>query len=522
MNVMQNEPADLSKYHYAIYARKSTEDANKQVRSIEDQITECKILAANLGLNVVRIIRETKSAKTPNKRPEFTKMIKDVKGGQLDGVIAWHPDRLARNMVEAGKIIYYLDTNILKDLRFQSHQFSNDANGKMLLGLLFVIAKHYSDDLKAKVERGIKHNLEEGKSSGSPKYGYIRDKDGIYRPDGDNFKIVQQAWFLRAEGKTLEEVAGFLNQQGLTRYKKVADKRAPLKAQKSMLGRMFADTFYFGVLNQTNQSIDLRELGISFEPMIDKETFAKVQELSYARKRGQNKRAAFYPLRDLVFCGICNDPRPMSVGKSKGSDGLYRLYYRCKGEECTRKPKSTRANIILGAVGRVIDDNLAHLPQSTYDEYLKELDEIGKVGLANIRNEVTRAKTTLAAYKREQLALLVSVNGLTDERARNMANSRISEISIDMERLEKTIAKNQAAINKGELPRLTSEEFWAVIQLSSTKLKAADPVQKDIIVRNYFLKLHFDNEKAVSYIWREPFASLLNFAKVPSGGATGT
>jgi len=57
------EEIDITKLKYVLYARKSTDDPQKQVRSIEDQIYDCRLLQSRLGLNVVGILRETKSAK---------------------------------------------------------------------------------------------------------------------------------------------------------------------------------------------------------------------------------------------------------------------------------------------------------------------------------------------------------------------------------------------------------------------------------------------------------------------------
>src|SRR5690606_34949826 len=131
--------------------------------------------------------------------------------------------RLARNMVEAGKVIHLLDTNVVKDIRFVSHQFSNDANGKMLLGMLFVFSKHYSDDLSSKVLRGVRGNFREGKSSGAPKHGYIRLDDGGYRANGDNFETIKEAWRMRATGQTLETIRDYVNSQGYQKYVKKDD-----------------------------------------------------------------------------------------------------------------------------------------------------------------------------------------------------------------------------------------------------------------------------------------------------------
>jgi len=104
-----DQSIDIRKLRYVLYARKSTEDDTRQVRSIGDQIRDCQKLAQDLDLRVVDIIKETKSAKRPHQRPLFTKMLKDLRAKKYDAILCWHPDRLCRNMLEAGEIIDMLD-----------------------------------------------------------------------------------------------------------------------------------------------------------------------------------------------------------------------------------------------------------------------------------------------------------------------------------------------------------------------------------------------------------------------------
>src|SRR3990172_9689116 len=183
---------DFTKLKYVLYARKSTVDESRQIRSIPDQIAECEQLARRLGLNVVEVLEESQSAKKPNLRPVFRQMLTNLKKGIYDAILAWNPDRLARNMLEGGEIIDMIDQDQIKDLKFVTHYFTKDANCKMLLGMAFVLSKQYSDDLSQKVERGVKSRFTEGKTP-TPKYGYINEK-GIYEPDGKNFKLMSEAW----------------------------------------------------------------------------------------------------------------------------------------------------------------------------------------------------------------------------------------------------------------------------------------------------------------------------------------
>lgn len=101
---------------YFIYARKSSENEDRQVASIPSQIAELEKLAKELTLNVVAILTEEKSAKAPG-RPIFSQMIEDFTKGKANGIICWKLDRLARNPIDGGTISWLLQQNIVKHIQ---------------------------------------------------------------------------------------------------------------------------------------------------------------------------------------------------------------------------------------------------------------------------------------------------------------------------------------------------------------------------------------------------------------------
>src|SRR5262245_58490907 len=118
---------------YFLYARKSTKDREKQVLSIPSQLDALRKLAKQQNLIVVAEITERESAHVPG-RPEFSNMMRRIEEGEASGILAWHPDRLARNSMDGGAIIYYLDSGKLTDLKFASFWFENTPQGKSNLG----------------------------------------------------------------------------------------------------------------------------------------------------------------------------------------------------------------------------------------------------------------------------------------------------------------------------------------------------------------------------------------------------
>ena len=69
------------------------------------------------------------------------------------------------------------------------------------------------------------------------------------------------------------------------------------------------------------------------------------------------------------------------------------------------------------------------------------------------------------------------------------------------------------------MPTIDKEVFKTTLKEMAEKLKAADVVQKDIIVSNLFLKLEFEQQKMTLYSLKEPFASLVALNEFQSGGA---
>ena len=526
-------------FKYKIYARKSTEDEGRQIRSIDDQISDCKALAKRLGLTVVgEPIREQRSAMEANKRPLFKELLKELKSGKIDGIIAWHPDRLARNAIESGTIIDMLDHHEIKDLRFHSHAFSNDPNGKMLLGMLFTFAKHYSDDLGLKVRRGVRKRMDEGMSGGTPKHGYIQH-GGTYTPDhtgNDNFKLIRTAWEMRLEGAQLPEISKFLVENDYQKHYHPEDKATggridewrPLTMKPATLSRMFRDPFYYGLLIQAEQETDLTnpELGLNFEPIITKDEFLRVQEITPLGKRGKDKKKqVFLPFRNRIYCACCHDPRPMSIYMTgvKKNGGKRYVYFRCRNPECPRKPREIRAYVITDQIAKIIPEVMKNLSEDAYNTYLKETKELTKDRKREIRSKNSTYRLKIDKLRRLNGELAKQLANLTDPRMIKEINEKIGLNLDEIEHLEDIIKKNEGKLSRGNggMKPHSPQEFAQIMYNAKNYFEKASVVRKDLITREIFSNFYFDEEKIVSFSVKEPFATLLGVKptiSIPLGG----
>lgn len=167
---------DFTKLKVADYSRKSSEGEDKQALSIQSQIDEAYRIAEYYKLSpFVEIFRESKSAKTEGVRPEFTRMKEMIKNGEIDAIVCWKADRLARNMTEGGEIIDLLSSGTLKAIITHDKVFYPWDN-VMMLSIEFSQGKQFVKELSINVKRGQNKKARMGVPHGVATLGFLNDK----------------------------------------------------------------------------------------------------------------------------------------------------------------------------------------------------------------------------------------------------------------------------------------------------------------------------------------------------------
>jgi hypothetical protein len=131
---------DLIHAKAIIYCRKSTDTEDNQILSIESQIDECLKLARKYAISDYIIVKEMKSAKSPD-RPLFKDMVLKFYQKKYDTIICWKLDRLSRNPIDGGQLIWLLQKDFIKHI-ITSNQIYN-AKDNQLSFHMFEILKGF-------------------------------------------------------------------------------------------------------------------------------------------------------------------------------------------------------------------------------------------------------------------------------------------------------------------------------------------------------------------------------------------
>ena len=382
----------MIKPKYFLYARKSTEDDDKQVMSIEAQLFELREFARKENLEILAEFQESKSAKTPG-RPIFNEMMTRIEAGEANGVLAWHPDRLARNSVDGGRVIYAVDQNKLVSLRFPTFWFEPTPQGLFMLQVAFGQSKYYSDNLVQNVKRGIRQKLRRGEWLTKAPFGYVNNpKTRNIEPHPTNSKIVKHAFQEYAKGTHgLVSLSQFLADLGI-----VTRNNTPLS--KCAIKHMLSNRAYLGFVRHHEEWFEG-----TFAPIVSPSLFEAVQKILNEKAKPQRKRGSHdFPFRNLFQCGECGGM--FTAQFAKGNGGTYR-YYRCT----KKKGLCSQSYVQESDLAEQLKNRLQtfSLPNRYTDWMLEEIATLEQEETSTSGSEIQNLSTQIKANA-ERMEKLVS------------------------------------------------------------------------------------------------------------------
>lgn len=322
---------------YFAYVRKSTESKERQILSLPGQIK--RIREKFPDLDIVFLPPESKSAFKPYARPIFEEMISRIKAGEADGIVAWHPNRLSRNEIDAATISYMLRTRELADLKFTAYNFENSIEGLMALQGLMSHSQYESGKLQQICKQGMDDKAELGHYPRLAPLGYLNS--GPTAAKGERFiyadkkrlPLVERALRLALTGDfTVAEVRRMMISWGL------ANRKNQPPGYKEV-SNILKNVFYTGFFRWDGRLYDGKG---TYPAVITLDEHKRLLKIMSGRRRGTDRRytsRTYVHYTGLMRCQTCGCSIVVTEKwkhyRGTNRDALY-LYYHC-----TRKKKDT-------------------------------------------------------------------------------------------------------------------------------------------------------------------------------------
>ncbi|MFC2062782.1 recombinase family protein [Chloroflexota bacterium] len=320
-----------------VYLRVSSDSQESEGTSLTSQRQACLDRAVTEGYQVPEdlIFIETYSGLTLD-RPEITKLRDALKGGSIDAVIAYTPDRLCRN----GEDILTLAKEFKlcgAKLLFVKEQWEDTLNGKLIAFILGWASEFEAAQIKERSQRGKIARAKEGKLPGgcaSKLFGYDFH-DGVRHVNKDTAQVVKDIyrWFV-GDNLSLAQMAirltsfGILTPSGNHHW------------SKAVLSKMLSNRAYIGEtifkFKFTGEEINIPN---ATPAIIDPFTFEQAQ-LKLKRNRELSRRNAKreYLLRGYLKCSVCGRSYSCSTRTSyRNGRARFQETYRCS-RQCEPTP----------------------------------------------------------------------------------------------------------------------------------------------------------------------------------------
>jgi site-specific DNA recombinase len=200
----------------AIYCRIS-KDVEGLGLGVERQTIECRALAERRDLDVVDVYVDNDiSAYAGKARPEFARMVDDMKAGRFDVVLAWHPDRLTRRPTELEALIEVLDATGVPVVTVAAGEYDlSTSAGRLAARIVGAVARAESETKSDRLKSKAAQAATMGTAPGGPTpYGYRR-VNGAYVADEAESEAVRSMAEAVLAGRSLLSIARDLDARGV-------------------------------------------------------------------------------------------------------------------------------------------------------------------------------------------------------------------------------------------------------------------------------------------------------------------
>lgn len=306
-----------------VYIRVSTEGQAREGFSLGEQEEKLLQLCKFKELEVYKVYKDAGiSAKDMEHRPQFQEMLKDMKEGKINYIVAYKLDRITRSVRDLEELISVLEQYNCFLLCDRDDVNTSTANGRFFVRMLTVLSQLEIEIVSERTKFGLNGAIKSGHIPGQRPFGYKSAEDKRMVIDNSTRPYVEKIFDMYLEGKSFQQIANYFKENNIYPKKNWKD---------TTIQKIIDNKIYMGDYEQykrigKQENLEPIVYMNVVEPIISR---AKWEECQRQKERNQRTytRDRVYTFFQRLKCPNC-----CRIMKCKGSGGTKRkyMYYTCE------------------------------------------------------------------------------------------------------------------------------------------------------------------------------------------------
>ncbi len=479
-----------------VYIRVSTEDQAREGFSLGEQEEKLLELCKFKELEVYKVYKDAGiSAKDMAHRPQFQAMLKDMKDGKINYIVAYKLDRITRSVRDLEELISMLEENNCYLLCDRDDVNTSTANGRFFVRMLTVLSQLEIEIVSERTKFGLIGAIKSGHIPGKRPFGYKSDENKKRIIDEATRPYVEKIFDMYLEGKSYQQIANYFKTNNIYPKKPWPD---------SHIQRIIDNKIYMGDYEQhkTIGKKENKEPTIYMnvvEPIISR---AKWEECQKQKERNQRNymRDRIYTFFQKLKCPTCG-----KIMRCKGSGGKKRnyMYYNC--EHCyTNFNEEQVEKVMQGFIFDLLEYDMA-----VKKYFMPILEAKNNINTEEIDKETKELEKQRNRIKQAYISGIVEIDDFKEDykfiedKLANLENKKLEMINLEHFNYSPHELLAQRDIEREKLIRLDT-----LNKLLKTKWNGMDKSEKQEFIAKFIDTIELEKDEKNNLVVKE-----INFRK---------
>ena len=394
-----------------LYIRVSTEDQAREGFSLPEQEKRLRAMCEYKGYEIYDVYEERGiSAKTGNYRPEFERLLQDIKDKKCNTIVVLKLDRLTRSVFDWEKIIRFLEENDAYLDCANDDINTTNANGKMISRILTSVSQNEIERTSERTKIGLAGAIKEGHIPHKAPFGYKR-VEKILVPDEATKDDIIRIFNLYHEGNSYQTISNIYNKEKVMRKTNWKDSTI----LKILSNEIYKGDFVHG--KRTNNPTYYENV---VEPLISRDLWEECQ-VQKRRNSRNYKRDKDYLFLQKLKCPKCQ--RILGGNATRKKNGNVYYYYQCHDCKITIREKDIEKEfdnfiVDIQEYDAVVNQTLLPMIKTKLnnpkDKLVKELNEQNNK-FERIRKAYINGSFTIEEYDNEKEIVESTIKNLEEK-----------------------------------------------------------------------------------------------------------